>query len=278
MRMRSALLVLLLTTPAFTLAEIVTVTQEVEVSRTDGPYAGDFPLGRVLEISWTVDTAATDFRSSDPVEGTYFGQPLESSLTDTVTGDRATTVGGLFGVFNDIPATNSDQAFYYQLQPVETLDLQGEDVALQEVGFLDFAKAEMLPDDSIPAAPLDFVEGYVVLEGPSGVSWISVVLVQDLDTDGDGILDEADACPASQLDPSIVFSGVDSGVDNLLQVDGCTLRDEFAAACTSPHGNHGAFVMCIADVSDSLRRAGVLSGREAGAVRRAAAKSTIGRD
>src|SRR5687768_3214810 len=46
-----------------------------------------------------------------------------------------------------------------------------------------------------------------------------------VDSDGDGIPDEVDHCVASDLRPTIVFDGADTGVTNDLLADGCTVSD-----------------------------------------------------
>ncbi len=45
------------------------------------------------------------------------------------------------------------------------------------------------------------------------------------DSDGDGVLDGDDLCPASDLDVSVVIEGCDTVVENLLFADGCSLAD-----------------------------------------------------
>ena len=68
-----------------------------------------------------------------------------------------------------------------------------------------------------------------------------------LDSDGDGIPDDEDACPNSDLSPTIVIDGCDSGVGNLLFQDGCTMAD-MIAECADGAVNHGQFVSCVARI------------------------------
>ena len=44
------------------------------------------------------------------------------------------------------------------------------------------------------------------------------------DSDDDGIPDNEDNCPASILDPTVIIDGCDSGVENQLFDDGCTMN------------------------------------------------------
>jgi hypothetical protein len=59
-----------------------------------------------------------------------------------------------------------------------------------------------------------------------------------VDSDGDGIVDDEDAVPNSDMSPTVVIAGIDSGVANVVLPDGSTLADVIAAAeadSDSPH-------------------------------------------
>ena len=92
------------------------------------------------------------------------------------------------------------------------------------------------------------------------------------DDDGDGILNEDDACPDSILDETVVIGNNDSGVENILFDSGCTLADliEEIAAISK---NHGQFVSGVAQLTNELRKNGILSAKESSAIQRTAAKS-----
>ena len=71
--------------------------------------------------------------------------------------------------------------------------------------------------------------------------------VLDTDGDDDGIPDNDDACPTSDLSDTVVIEGCDSGVENTLLVEGaafgngCTITDLILdIAADAP--NHGQFV------------------------------------
>lgn len=98
----------------------------------------------------------------------------------------------------------------------------------------------------------------------------------DVDTDGDGFLDSVDACPNSDLSPTVVIDGCDSGVENDLLDDGCTISD-LIAACAATATNHGEFVSCVADLTNQLKTDGVITGKEKGGIQSCAAKSSIGK-
>lgn len=61
---------------------------------------------------------------------------------------------------------------------------------------------------------------------------------EPVDSDGDGIADDEDAVPNSDMSPTVVISGFDSRVANMVLPDGSTLADVVAAeeaASSSPH-------------------------------------------
>jgi len=94
------------------------------------------------------------------------------------------------------------------------------------------------------------------------------------DSDGDGVADVEDACPASDLSPTVVIDGCDSGVGNPLFPDGCTISD-LVSACAAAAGNHGQFVSCVSSLTNDLKSAGVISGEEKGAIQSCAAGSSL---
>jgi hypothetical protein len=95
-----------------------------------------------------------------------------------------------------------------------------------------------------------------------------------IDTDGDGIADDDDACPNTDLAPTVVIDGCDSGVDNTLGADGCTISD-LIGECADGVSNHGQFVSCVSHLTNDLKKAGLISGRDKGAIMSCAAQSDI---
>ena len=94
------------------------------------------------------------------------------------------------------------------------------------------------------------------------------------DTDGDGVPDSQDLCPNSDLNPTVVIDGCDSGVANQLDADGCTLADliqEIAAGAA----NHGQFVSGVAQLANDLKKAGIITGQEKGALQSCAAQANL---
>lgn len=94
------------------------------------------------------------------------------------------------------------------------------------------------------------------------------------DQDGDGILDSEDSCPNSDLRPTVFVGGCNSGVPNTLLPGGCTIAD-MIAQCAAGASNHGAFVSCVAALTNTLNAQGVITGRQKGAIQKCAAQASL---
>lgn len=85
------------------------------------------------------------------------------------------------------------------------------------------------------------------------------------DSDGDGVTDDVDLCPDSDLSLSVVIDGCDSGVNNILLADGCTISDVIAQ-CALDSLLHCDFVNCVADLTDELKISETILGQEKGLI------------
>lgn len=92
------------------------------------------------------------------------------------------------------------------------------------------------------------------------------------DTDGDGFPDSVDECPTSALAPTVVIAGCDSGVENPLFDDGCTLTDR-VLECGNGSKNHGVVVSCSAHLLDELKAQGQITGKEKDVIQRCVART-----
>lgn len=82
-----------------------------------------------------------------------------------------------------------------------------------------------------------------------------------LDSDDDGLFDDEDACPASE--PGA-----------LIDASGCSIADH--CPCEASWANHGDYVSCVADIANDFRAAGLISGKQRGAIVSSAARSSCG--
>ena len=100
------------------------------------------------------------------------------------------------------------------------------------------------------------------------------ILVDSEDSDGDGVCNAEDQCPATILTPTVVIGTCDSGVGNYLLPDGCNFGD-LIAQCLAGASNHGGFVSCVAHLADAWKGAGPITGREGSRIARCAAQSRL---
>jgi hypothetical protein len=107
---------------------------------------------------------------------------------------------------------------------------------------------------------------------------LTLPLLRDIgwapDADLDGVTDDQDQCLHSDLRATVVVGTCDSGVGNTLFTTGCTIADE-VAGCAVGAKNHGAFVSCVAHLTNDLKKSGIISGSQKGAIQSCAGGSGI---
>ena len=86
----------------------------------------------------------------------------------------------------------------------------------------------------------------------------------------DGVADLCDACPKSNTADTVVIDECNSGVENRLLADGCTLLDEIDQ-CNRDNSWHGRFVRCVVDLVNQWRADGLMTGREGSRIVRCSA-------
>ena len=103
---------------------------------------------------------------------------------------------------------------------------------------------------------------------------LTLPLLRDIgwfaDKDLDGLADERDACPTSNLAATIVVGGINTGVANAMFTNGCTINDTVAQISAGAK-NHGGFVSGVAHLLDSLVAQGAITDAEKDRIQSAAA-------
>ncbi len=92
-------------------------------------------------------------------------------------------------------------------------------------------------------------------------------------SDGDGVADGVDQCIGSSTSATVVIDGCNSGVANTTFATGCRISDQIND-CAVGAGNHGAFVSCVANLTNTLKKQGVISGNQKGAIQSCAAHAS----
>jgi hypothetical protein len=90
------------------------------------------------------------------------------------------------------------------------------------------------------------------------------------DSDGDEICDDVDACPDSDMSPTVVIYGCDSGVANEEYDSGCTLADRIAARLPDENARGRRFWAGIVHMLIDFRREGLIDRQETRALFRCA--------
>ena len=91
------------------------------------------------------------------------------------------------------------------------------------------------------------------------------------DEDGDGVPDEEDSCDGSDSSPTVVINGCDTGVANVAVEDGCTLSDLINDECLEGAAQPGKLASCVAHLASELKKDGVITGAQQGALQSCAA-------
>lgn len=103
---------------------------------------------------------------------------------------------------------------------------------------------------------------------------LTLELLRDIgwfpDKDLDGVADETDCRVQSNFAPTIVIGGENTGVANVLFSNGCTTSDLIANIQDSSR-THGAFVAGVAQLTNALLAAGLITDAEKDAIQSAAA-------
>ena len=170
-----------------------------------------------------------------------FPAELELSTLDGTNGFA------LNGTFSDYPAGSHVS---------EAGDVNGDgidDILIGAISYYGF------PDSN------DLGQSYVVFGQQSVV-----------DSDGDGVPDDLDQCEMSDLRPTVVLNGCDSGVFNALlgEPAGCTIIDVIESFGEDAK-NHGKFVSASAHFLEELMQVGDLAGVEKDAVQSCVGRSRI---
>jgi PA domain len=92
-------------------------------------------------------------------------------------------------------------------------------------------------------------------------------------SDGDGVPDGIDQCIGSSRDATVIIDGCNSGVPNTTFPTGCRISDQIND-CAVGAANHGAFVSCVANLTNTLKANGTISGNQKGAIQSCAAHAS----
>jgi hypothetical protein len=96
-------------------------------------------------------------------------------------------------------------------------------------------------------------------------------------SDGDGVPDGIDLCIGSDPSATVQIDGCDSGVPNhnsILGQAGCKISD-FVEECAANATDHDDFTDCVSEVTQQLKKQGLISGPEKGQIQACAGLADI---
>src|SRR5215203_1763592 len=93
-------------------------------------------------------------------------------------------------------------------------------------------------------------------------------------SDGDGVPDGRDQCIGSSTSATVVVGGCNSGVPNTTFATGCRITDQIND-CAVGASNHGGFVSCVAHLTNNLKKGGIISDSQKGAIQSCAGGASI---
>lgn len=289
------------------LATVADVDADGRLDMVVGGPAADSGRGRVqlmtstgaeyFSIYGTVDGAklgttagGVDDRDADGVADVIVGSGSGGSAL-LISGTNLTTITDLSlagaaanlpvvpgGVF-DIDANGTPELLvgYPGATPLPLVDVIPDPLAPEPVSFVAASAAGGLGSAITVLPGFGFAFGEPLAEG--GAVHIYGEGVAVVDSDGDGVPDDQDQFPDSILDPTVIFGDVDTGVENVVNEDGASLADLFAALePESGWKNHGQFVSTTGKLIKRLLREGTIDSSEAQALQTGAAQSNVGKD
>ncbi len=117
-----------------------------------------------------------------------------------------------------------------------------------------------------PAINADLTHGLdLTLNEMVDIGWFS---------DQDGVPDGMDSCIGSDQSATVVIDGCDSGVANTVFADGCRISDAIED-CADGATNHGKFVSCVSHYTNGLKKQGIITGAQKGAIQSCAGQADI---
>ncbi len=116
--------------------------------------------------------------------------------------------------------------------------------------------------------------GFTANDFVLGLAFDNSAKLSSSDSDGDGVPDADDLYPNSDVRPTVIIDGNDTGVENSVDEIGCTINDLIQIIADSD-SNHGAFVKGVAKLTNDLKKNGLISGKEKGKIQSVAAKSSL---
>lgn len=127
---------------------------------------------------------------------------------------------------------------------------------------------------TLPATGWYTVAVFDFLGCGSDINYDLTVTGNICDSDGDGVNDDEDAYPNSDMSENVAIDGCDSGVENHVFADGATMMD-LINNCAATATNHGGFTSCVTGLTNDWKSAGLITGAQKGSIQSCAGSASI---
>jgi hypothetical protein len=94
------------------------------------------------------------------------------------------------------------------------------------------------------------------------------------DSDGDGVPDNQDSYPNSNMSAKVNIDGCNSNVANSSLGGGATMMDKILE-CAANAANHGQFVSCVNGLTNTWKQAGLITNQQKNAISNCASQSSL---
>lgn len=255
-------------------AEVITNNFTGTITSVSGTPFGLSPsIGQQIQGSFTYDTSQPPAFDTGTVAGYIQSPPSGMSLVIsglTIQSENHNS----FQVINDDPSPlDNINGFFTPIFAGGVLQPGFSSMSFSLSDFTLTALSSTALPLSLDLASFSQRGGSIFDEGSGGSLSFSIDSPAG-DADGDGVLDDEDGCPDSNLSVTVIIDGCNSGVSNTLFPSGCTISDGISG-CAEGARNHGQFVSCVPHLTKGLKRAGAISGRQKGAIQRCATQADI---
>ncbi len=162
------------------------------------------------------------------------------------------------GAFGYLDYALANEALLEQVTGVTVWHINADEPKLIDyrTSFKSLAQQELYAPDAYRSSDHDPVLIGLDLEGDD-----------DIDSDGDGVVDSMDICPDSDLSATVAINSCDSGVANQHVVAGCSIMDGINAC---PTDSQGELSSCVSHLTNSLKQAGFITGKQKGKIQKCA--------
>jgi len=215
--------------------------------------------------SGTFAGTSTNNAVYDAAQWTYYKFYGEAGDVISITVNRTTCdMDAGFMLYSGVGTTTDDLTFFSGNTELEYIAFQDDNFS-QVVGCGPFSDPT-LTDYQLTTTGWYTVAVFDVLGSYGGTYTYDLVLTGiACDSDDDGVNDDVDPFPNSDMQANIVIDGCNSGITNAYLGNGTYMMDK-VLECKDNAANHDEFVSCLAGLTNTWKSAGLITGAQKGSI------------